>query len=99
MFLNACFGQVRHLAVSVAAGANLASKIENLPKDIGTDMGVSVSLSEHEMTLDCSSRTGWQGFPERTKGHSLDGIRLITSNTCTRSEGSSATVPGCALQA
>lgn len=57
-------GQVRHLAVLVAVGVNLAGK-----RDI---LGVSVSLSEHEVH--------WRTFLERLKARGLGGTRLIISD-------------------
>jgi transposase-like protein len=57
-------GQVRHLAVLVAAGVNRAGK-----RDI---LGVSVSLSEHEVH--------WRAFLERLKTRGLGGIQLIISD-------------------
>jgi len=57
-------GQVRHLAVLVAAGVNRAGK-----RDI---LGVSVSLSEHEVH--------WRAFLERLKTRGLGGLQLIISD-------------------
>jgi len=57
-------GQVRHLAVLVAVGVNMAGK-----RDI---LGVSVSLSEHEVH--------WRTFLEQLKTRGLGGIQLIVSD-------------------
>jgi len=57
-------GQVRHLAVLVAVGVNLAGK-----RDI---LGVSVSLSEHEVH--------WRSFLERLRTRGLGGVQLIISD-------------------
>jgi transposase-like protein len=57
-------GQVRHLAVLVAVGVNPQGKREIL--------GVSVSLSEHEIR--------WRTFLESLKKHGLAGVQLITSD-------------------
>lgn len=57
-------GQVRHLAVLVAIGVNLDGKREIL--------GVSVSLSEHEVH--------WRSFLESLKARGLGGVQLITSD-------------------
>lgn len=70
LFLDAYYeqvredGQVRHLAVLVATGVNPAGKREIL--------GVSVSLSEHEVH--------WRTFLESLKGRGLGGVQLITSD-------------------
>ena len=70
LFLDAYYeqvredGQVRNLAVLVAVGVNSAGKREIL--------GVSVSLSEHEVH--------WRTFLESLKQRGLGGIRLITSD-------------------
>jgi putative transposase len=70
LFLDAYYeqvredGQVRHLAVLVAVGVNLAGKREIL--------GVSVSLSEHEVH--------WRAFLESLKARGLGGIQLVTSD-------------------
>ena len=70
LFLDAYYeqvredGQVRHLAVLVAVGVNPAGKREIL--------GVSVSLSEHEVH--------WRTFLEGLKGRGLGGVQLITSD-------------------
>lgn len=70
LFLDAYYeqvredGQVRHLAVLVAAGVNLVGKREIL--------GVSVSLSEHEVH--------WRTFLESLKARGLGGLQLITSD-------------------
>ena len=57
-------GQVRHLAVLVAVGVNPQGKREIL--------GVSVSLSEHEIH--------WRTFLESLKKRGLGGVQLITSD-------------------
>lgn len=70
LFLDAYYeqvredGQVRHLAVLVAVGINPAGKREIL--------GVSVSLSEHEIH--------WRAFLESLKARGLGGVQLITSD-------------------
>jgi transposase-like protein len=70
LFLDAYYeqvredGQVRHLAVLVALGVNPAGKREIL--------GVSVSLSEHEIH--------WRTFLESLKSRGLGGLQLITSD-------------------
>jgi putative transposase len=70
LFLDAYYeqvredGQVRDLAVLVAVGVNPAGKREIL--------GVSVSLSEHEVH--------WRTFLESLKQRGLGGIQLITSD-------------------
>lgn len=70
LFLDAYYeqvredGQVRHLAVLVAVSINPAGKREIL--------GVSVSLSEHEIH--------WRAFLESLKARSLSGVQLITSD-------------------
>jgi putative transposase len=70
LFLDAYYeqvredGQVRDLAVLVAVGVNPAGKREIL--------GVSVSLSEHEVH--------WRDFLENLKQRGLGGIQLITSD-------------------
>lgn len=70
LFLDAYYeqvredGQVRHLAILVAVGINPAGKREIL--------GVSVSLSEHEIH--------WRTFLEGLKARGLGGIQLITSD-------------------
>ncbi|HSM71958.1 MAG TPA: IS256 family transposase [Anaerolineales bacterium] len=57
-------GQVRNLAVLVAVGVNSAGKREIL--------GVSVSLSEHEVH--------WRTFLESLKQRGLGGVQLVTSD-------------------
>ena len=57
-------GQVRHLAILVAIGVNSSGKREIL--------GVSVSLSEHEVH--------WRTFLESLKQRGLGGVQLITSD-------------------
>ena len=70
LFLDAYYeqvredGQVRHLAILVAVGINPAGKREIL--------GVSVSLSEHEVH--------WRHFLERLQQRGLGGVQLITSD-------------------
>jgi transposase-like protein len=70
LFLDAYYeqvredGQVRHLAVLVAVGVNPAGKREIL--------GVSVSLSEHEVH--------WRAFLESLKQRGLGGVHLVTSD-------------------
>jgi len=70
LFLDAYYeqvredGQVRHLAVLVAVGVNPQGKREIL--------GVSVSLSEHEVH--------WRTFLESLKKRGLGGVELITSD-------------------
>jgi transposase-like protein len=70
LFLDAYYeqvredGQVRHLAVLVAVGITPQGKREIL--------GVSVSLSEHEVH--------WRSFLESLKQRGLGGIQLITSD-------------------
>ena len=70
LFLDAYYeqvredGQVRDLAVLVAVGVNRAGKREIL--------GVSVSLSEHEVH--------WRTFLESLKQRGLGGVQLITSD-------------------
>jgi transposase-like protein len=70
LFLDAYYeqvredGQVRDLAVLVAVGVNRAGKREIL--------GVSVSLSEHEVH--------WRTFLENLKQRGLGGVQLITSD-------------------
>lgn len=70
LFLDAYYeqvredGQVRNLAVLVAVGINPAGKREIL--------GVSVSLSEHEVH--------WRTFLESLKQRGLGGVQLITSD-------------------
>jgi putative transposase len=70
LFLDAYYeqvredGQVRHLAVLVAVGVTPAGKREIL--------GVSLSLSEHEVH--------WRGFLETLKQRGLGGVQLITSD-------------------
>jgi putative transposase len=70
LFLDAYYeqvredGQVRHLAILVAVGVNLQGKREIL--------GVSVSLSEHEVH--------WRTFLESLKQRGLGGVHLITSD-------------------
>jgi transposase-like protein len=70
LFLDAYYeqvredGQVRDLAVLVAVGVNPAGKREIL--------GVSVSLSEHEVH--------WRIFLESLKQRGLGGVQLITSD-------------------
>jgi putative transposase len=70
LFLDAYYeqvredGQVRNLAVLVAVGVTPAGKREIL--------GISVSLSEHEVH--------WRVFLERLKQRGLGGVQLITSD-------------------
>ncbi len=70
LFLDAYYeqvredGQVRHLAVLVAVGVTPQGKREIL--------GVSVSLSEHEVH--------WRAFLESLKKRGLGGVQLITSD-------------------
>jgi putative transposase len=70
LFLDAYYeqvredGQVRHLAVLVAVGVTSTGKREIL--------GVSVSLSEHEVH--------WRTFLESLKQRGLGGMQLITSD-------------------
>jgi putative transposase len=70
LFLDAYYeqvredGQVRHLAVLVAVGVNPAGKREIL--------GVSMSLSEHEVH--------WRAFLESLRQRGLGGVQLITSD-------------------
>jgi putative transposase len=70
LFLDAYYeqvredGQVRHLAVLVAVGVTPQGKREIL--------GVSVSLSEHEIH--------WRSFLESLKKRGLGGVQLITSD-------------------
>lgn len=70
LFLDAYYeqvredGQVRNLAVLVAVGINPAGKREIL--------GVSVSLSEHEVH--------WRTFLESLKQRGLGGVQLVTSD-------------------
>jgi len=70
LFLDAYYeqvredGQVRHLAILVAVGITSAGKREIL--------GVSVSLSEHEVH--------WRAFLERLKQRGLGGVQLVTSD-------------------
>lgn len=70
LFLDAYYeqvredGQVRHLAVLVAVGVNAQGKREIL--------GVSVSLSEHEVH--------WRAFLESLKQRGLGGVQLVTSD-------------------
>lgn len=70
LFLDAYYeqvredGQVRHLAVLVAVGVTPTGKREIL--------GVSVSLSEHEVH--------WRAFLESLKQRGLGGVQLITSD-------------------
>src|SRR5271157_3560810 len=70
LFLDAYYeqvredGQVRHLAVLVAVGVNPQGKREIL--------GVSVSLSEHEIH--------WRAFLESLKQRGLGGVQMITSD-------------------
>jgi transposase-like protein len=70
LFLDAYYeqvredGQVRHLAVLVAVGVNPSGKREIL--------GVSVSLSEHEIH--------WRTFLESLKARGLGGVQLIVSD-------------------
>jgi putative transposase len=70
LFLDAYYeqvredGQVRDLAVLVAVGINPAGKREIL--------GVSVSLSEHEVH--------WRTFLESLKQRGLGGVQLVTSD-------------------
>jgi transposase-like protein len=70
LFLDAYYeqvredGQVRHLAVLVAVGVTPQGKREIL--------GVSVSLSEHEVH--------WRAFLESLKQRGLGGVQLVTSD-------------------
>jgi len=70
LFLDAYYeqvredGQVRNLAILVAVGVNSSGKREIL--------GVSVSLSEHEVH--------WRTFLESLKQRGLGGVQLITSD-------------------
>jgi putative transposase len=70
LFLDAYYeqvredGQVRHLAILVAVGVTPTGKREIL--------GVSVSLSEHEVH--------WRTFLESLKQRGLGGVQLITSD-------------------
>jgi transposase-like protein len=70
LFLDAYYeqiredGQVRHLAILVAVGVNPAGKREIV--------GISVSLSEHEVH--------WRAFLESLKQRGLGGVQLITSD-------------------
>jgi len=70
LFLDAYYeqvredGQVRHLAILVAVAVTPAGKREIL--------GVSVSLSEHEVH--------WRAFLERLNKRGLGGVQLITSD-------------------
>lgn len=70
LFLDAYYeqvredGQVRHMAILVAVGINPQGKREIL--------GVSVSLSEHEIH--------WRRFLESLKQRGLGGVQLITSD-------------------
>jgi transposase-like protein len=70
LFLDAYYeqvredGQVRNLAILIAVGVNRAGKREIL--------GVSVSLSEHEVH--------WRTFLESLKQRGLGGIQLMTSD-------------------
>lgn len=70
LFLDAYYehvredGQVRHLAILVAVGVTPAGKREIL--------GVSVSLSEHEVH--------WRAFLESLKQRGLGGVQLVTSD-------------------
>src|SRR5512143_3723501 len=70
LFLDAYYeqvredGQVRHLAVLVAVGVTPAGKREIV--------GVSVSLSEHEVH--------WRAFLESLKQRGLGGVQLVTSD-------------------
>jgi putative transposase len=70
LFLDAYYeqvredGQVRHLAVLVAVGVTPTGKREIL--------GVSVSLSEHEVH--------WRAFLQSLKQRGLGGVQLITSD-------------------
>jgi putative transposase len=70
LFLDAYYeqvredGQVRNLAILSAAGINYDGKREIL--------GVSVSMSEHEMH--------WRAFLEGLKARGLSGVRLIISD-------------------
>ena len=70
LFLDAYYeqvredGQVRHLAVLVAVGVNPEGKREIL--------GVSVSLSEHEVH--------WRAFLQSLKQRGLGGLQLVTSD-------------------
>ena len=70
LFLDAYYeqvredGQVRHLAVLIAVGVNPQGKREIL--------GISVSLSEHEVH--------WRTFLESLKQRGLGGMQLVTSD-------------------
>jgi len=70
LFLDAYYeqvredGQVRNLAILIAVGVNSSGKREIL--------GVSVSLSEHEVH--------WRTFLESLKQRGLGGVQLITSD-------------------
>jgi putative transposase len=70
LFLDAYYeqvredGQVRHLAVLIAVGVNPQGKREIL--------GISVSLSEHEVH--------WRTFLESLKQRGLGGVQLVTSD-------------------
>lgn len=70
LFLDAYYeqvredGQVRHLAILVAVGVTPAGKREIL--------GISVSLSEHEVH--------WRAFLESLQQRGLGGVQLITSD-------------------
>lgn len=70
LFLDAYYeqvredGQVRNLAILSAVGVNLAGKREIL--------GVSVSLSEHEVH--------WRTFLESLRERGLGGVQLVTSD-------------------
>lgn len=64
LFLDAYYEQVRHLAVLVAVGVTPTGKREIL--------GVSVSLSEHEVH--------WRSFLESLQKRGLGGVQLITSD-------------------
>lgn len=70
LFLDAYYeqvredGQLRHLAVVVAMGVDPEGKREIL--------GVSVSLSEHELH--------WRAFLESLKKRGLGGVQLVTSD-------------------
>jgi putative transposase len=70
LFLDAYYeqvredGQVRNLAILSAVGVNLAGKREIL--------GVSVSLSEHEVH--------WRAFLESLRARGLHGVQLVTSD-------------------
>jgi hypothetical protein len=88
LFLNAGYGLVRHLA----------GKFEILLKNIGT-MGRFSIPEQARIDPGLFIQDRWWGVLESAKGNSLDGIRLITSDACTCSKGSSLFMPDCALHA